>query len=448
MPTDIRADFIRAASAPRDSSHASGTLAEADAILAAHPELATLDIHVAAILGDDATVAECLEQDASLSTATTAPYGWDALTHLCFSRYLRLDHSRSDGFVRAARALLDAGADPNAGFFETDHQPAPERESVLYGAAGVAHHEALTRLLLERGADPNDEEVPYHAPEGYELGAFRALLETRRMTVASLATMLLRKSDWHDLDGMTLALEFGATASGVSRWGRSPLAHAIRSDNRAAIVELLLDHGADPTVPENGKTPFAMAAWAGRADLLDLFAKRGFITAWNEIDEVIGAIALGDAERAATLLRSTPSLSDALREHASILMVRYAGVGNMAGITTLLDLRIPVDVAEPQGDGYHDRAPHATALHVASWRARHELVALLISRGADVNPRDGRGRSPLMLAVRACVDSYWVDEQSTASIAALLAAGASVEGVRYPSGYADADTLLAAHGAT
>jgi hypothetical protein len=28
----------------------------------------------------------------------------------------------------------------------------------------VAHNADLTRLLLERGADPNDNETPYHAP--------------------------------------------------------------------------------------------------------------------------------------------------------------------------------------------------------------------------------------------------------------------------------------------
>ena len=47
---------------------------------------------------------------------------------------------------------------------EQNHQPAAEWESVIYGAAGVAKHPELTRLLLERGADPNDEETPYHAP--------------------------------------------------------------------------------------------------------------------------------------------------------------------------------------------------------------------------------------------------------------------------------------------
>ena len=51
----------------------------------------------------------------------------------------------------------------------------PAWESALYGAAGVAHHAELTRLLLERGADPNDGEVTYHAPETYDNAAMRVL---------------------------------------------------------------------------------------------------------------------------------------------------------------------------------------------------------------------------------------------------------------------------------
>ena len=35
-------------------------------------------------------------------------------------------------------------------------------------AAGVAHHPGLTQLLLDRGADPNDDEVPYHVGESYD----------------------------------------------------------------------------------------------------------------------------------------------------------------------------------------------------------------------------------------------------------------------------------------
>jgi ankyrin repeat protein len=69
-------------------------------------------------------------------------------------------------------------------------------------------------------------------------------------------------------------------------------------------------------------------------------------------------------------------------------------------------------------------------------------VKLLIERGAPVDAPDGRGRTPLMLAVRACVDSYWRDRRSPESVAALLAAGASVEHVEFPSGYGDVDALL------
>ena len=83
-----------------------GSLDRAEAILAAYPEIASSDIYVAALLGDDAAVRRFLALDPANATAKGGPLGWDALTYLCFSNYLRLDASRSDGFVRAATALL------------------------------------------------------------------------------------------------------------------------------------------------------------------------------------------------------------------------------------------------------------------------------------------------------------------------------------------------------
>ena len=69
---------------------------------------------------------------------------------------------------------------------------------------------------------------------------------------------------------------------------------------------------------------------------------------------------------------------------------------------------------------------------------------VLIERGAPIDAVDGRGRTALALAVLACVDSYWTARRSPESVEALLAAGASLAGVRYPSGYADVDELLRA----
>jgi hypothetical protein len=137
---DPLAAFIEAACVPLDSGHASGTLERANAILAAHPEIASGTIHAAAILGDDATVRRLLEHDAGNATAKGGPRGWDALTHLCFSRYLRLDRARSDGFVRAATTLLDAGASANTEWTEKRHQPEPESRR----SCGAAFHWGFT----------------------------------------------------------------------------------------------------------------------------------------------------------------------------------------------------------------------------------------------------------------------------------------------------------------
>jgi hypothetical protein len=245
---DPVAAFIAAACVPRDASHSSGTLERAEAILTAHPEVASSAIHTAAILGDTAGVRRFLARDARGATAQGGPYGWDALTHLCFSRYLRLDRAKSDGFVAAARALLDAGASANTGWMEPDHQPHPEWESVIYGAAGLAQHPELTRLLLERGADPNDGETPYHVPETYDNTVMKILVESGKLNETSMTTLLLRKTDWHDYDGIKWLLEHGADPNRATHWGRTAFHHAVLRDNSLNIIEMLLEHGANPTL--------------------------------------------------------------------------------------------------------------------------------------------------------------------------------------------------------
>src|SRR5277367_3489524 len=199
---DPVAAFLMAASVPRDDWHASGTLEQAEAILAAHPHVASANVYTAAVLGDAATVRRFLAADPISATAKGGPHNWDALTHLCFSRYLRLDRARSAAFVSTAQALLDAGA------------------------TGIAKHADLTRLLLTSGADPNDEETPYHVPEGYDNTVVKLLLESGKLSAMSLVVMLIRKTDWHDLEGLRLVLEHGGDPNLMSRFGDNTLHHA------------------------------------------------------------------------------------------------------------------------------------------------------------------------------------------------------------------------------
>jgi hypothetical protein len=238
--------FIEAACVPRDSWHASGTLERAEIILSRYPGVAASSVHTAAILGDESAVRRFLASDLKTATATGGPHGWDALTHLCFSRNLRLDRARSEAFVRTARALLDAGASAKTGWYEMiDHpNPRPTFESAIYGAAGIAQQPELTRLLLERGADPNDEETPYHVPETGDNTVLRILLESGKLNAESLTTLLLRKGDWHDESGIRILLEHGADPNAMTRWGVTALQQVLRRD-----VALSSMHCCSTTAP-------------------------------------------------------------------------------------------------------------------------------------------------------------------------------------------------------
>jgi ankyrin repeat protein len=444
--SDHLAAFIDAACVPLDTGHASGTLERAEAILAAHPEIASSGIHAAAILGDDAGVRLFLKRDPGSATAKGGPRGWDALTHLCFSRYLRLDHSRSEGFVRAATALLDAGASANTGWTEMSHQPTPEWEPALYGAAGIAHHPELTRLLLERGADPNDGEVVYHTPESYDNRALQLLVETGKLTDESLSILLIRKHDWHDYDGIKWLLERNANPNLMSRWGFRALHHALARDNSLEIIALLLDHGADPALHSKGRSAIAMAAREGRNDVLDLFEQRGIPIELHGVDELIAACARNNTKVVRAIGDKHPDLVGELLAEGATLMAAFAGTGNADGVRQLLDLGVNVAVLY-EGNGYWGIPRRSMALHIAAWRAHPATVRLLIERGSPVDAKDGNGNTPLALAVRACVDSYWKERRSPESVHALLDAGASVHAVAFPSGYAEVDSLLASHGA-
>ena len=455
-PTDsLLASFIDAACVPLDASHASGSLERAEVIRATHPDLASGSIHAAAVLGDDVAVRRFLALDPAHARAKAGPRDWDALTHLCFSRYLRLDEARSDGFVRAAAALLDAGADPNTGWTEPRHTPEPVSESALYGAAGVAHHAGLTRLLLDRGANPNDEETPYHAPETRDNAALKVLVASGKLSEKSLATMLIRKTDWHDYDGVRLLLDSGVDPNRMTRWGKTALHSAILRDNELKIVELLLDHGADPTLvtthpdhsgrPVPGRSAMAMAARRGRGDLLDLFERRDIPVELLGVDRLIAMCARHDRSGVLEAATREPALRGELMADGGRLLAEFAGNGNTDGVRQLLDLGVDARARYELGDGYFDIPPHSLAIHVAAWRARHETVKLLIERGSPMDVPDDNGRTPLALAVRACVASYWTHRRSPESVEALLRAGASVEGVVFPSGYAEVDRLLKRH---
>jgi ankyrin repeat protein len=402
-------------------------------------------IYAAALVADEATVRTFLARDPASATERGGPRSWDALTHLCFSRYLRLDRTRSDAFIRTAHALLDAGANPNTGWIEMiDHPNArPIFEAVIYGAAAIAQHADLTRLLLERGADPNDEETAYHVVETRDNTVLKILLESGKLNERSVGTVLLRKCDWHDEQGLRLVLEHAGNPDWMEIWGRTALHQAVLRDNSLEMIELLIEHGADPALPDReGRSAITMAARRGRAAALDLFEKRGTPINLTGIDGLIAACARDQKGAIRSITSAAPGLKLQVMEHGGTLLAEFSGVGNLTGVRNLLDLGVSVNAIYLEGDAYYDIARNSSALHVAAWRARPEVVTELIACGASVNAIDAQGRTALQLAVKACVDSYWADRCSPDSVRVLVEAGASAEGIELPTGYDEIDVLL------
>ncbi|AEV98591.1 hypothetical protein A4D02_21430 [Niastella koreensis] len=419
-----------------------GSPDEAEQMLAAHPEIATSDIHTAAITGNVELVREWLAENPANATAVSEPYGGTALVYLCLSKYLRLHKEKSDDFIRTATALLDAGADANAGFMTA--APYVEYITPLYGAAGLAHHTALTKLLLDRGAEPNDIEAVYHSPETWDNGAMALLVETGKLTRENLSMMLIRKIDWHDEQGLVYLLTHGADANGERKRGWHALHHALKRANGLPVFEHLLNAGADPNLSSNGITAITMAGCEGRGDVLKLFAQRGISTTQQGVFQLIAACALDDGDAVEKLAAQSPAIVAQIKDMGGELLARFSVCGNAAGIKHLLSLGIPANEPYRNGDGYYEIPTGSLAIHVAAYRGYPAVVKTLIAAGSPVDVADKNGRTPLALAIKACVDSYWMVRRSPDSVKALLDAGASVNNIPFPCGYSEVDVLIAA----
>jgi len=441
---DPVSSFLEAASVPLDAWHASGGLEDAQRLLQENPDLATRDIFAAATLGDATLVQVMIDKDPSCAVKKGGPRDWEPIVYLCFSRYLKLDRSRSDGFVKSARALLRAGASVGAGWYDHTHIP-PEWESLLYGACGIAHNPDLTALLLEFGADPNDGETCYHAPETFDNRALKVLVLSGKLTQENLALLLMRKLDWHDKSGAIWLLENGASPNFAWK-GRSAFLHAIRRDCDLETLEAIVTHGGDPNLAFGGVTPMELAARRGRGVALEMFAKHGHKIELKGVDALAAACAVNDEPTVRELGLTNPQLIEDLRQHGGTLLAEFAGNGNATGVRLLLETGAPVWSVYKEGDLYYGITENSTALHVAAWRIRPETVKVLISRGSDVNALDGRGQTPLQLAIKACTESYWTERKTPECARLLLEAGAKLDGIRGLTGYEELDQVLVEHG--
>lgn len=262
----IITEFIDAACPQIMENHRSGDLKAAKKILEQHPNIGQSNIFTASILGHGEYVEIFLQDKPQSATESGGPRNWEPLLYLCFSRFLRFDIARNADFLKTAKRLLDAGANPNTSFMA-----GTERETALYGAAGVANAAGLMKILLEAGADVNDPDAHYHAAEFDNLDIFKLFFDYG-IDKNGQSTLLLRKLDFDSYNSIKYLLDCGADPNEQGIWGKSALHQAIMRGRQVAFIKLLLDYGAKPEVKmHDGKNAFDLALAFQRKDVLQLF---------------------------------------------------------------------------------------------------------------------------------------------------------------------------------
>ena len=303
--------------------------AAADEVLRADPDLADRSVFAAAALGDATAVAAHLAVDPDGARSSGGPFGWTALFYLAASRVPQRDA------VQTARILLDAGADPNAGYLWLG-LPTPFTVLTLCfgeGEAGPGRQPRhplgnnLARLLLERGADPNDAQSLYNRMFGRDDGHLRILLDhglgqgeggpwQRRLGEAleGPAEMVGRQVDWARDHGFDERLKLlaghgftdGCPAGAPSPWRTQRDRPPVASAGTPGGVRALAASGGDLGAIFDGHTLLHHAAWIDDVDLVRALLDCGADP--TALDAEHGTTPLGwaehcRAERTAAILR-------------------------------------------------------------------------------------------------------------------------------------------------
>jgi ankyrin repeat protein len=317
----------------------------------------------------------------------------------------------------AVRVLLDAHADVNA---------CTSRGSPLHLAAR-AGCVAVMEALLAAGADVHlrDRDGPcVHAAVSDGRGDVVEILEDMGYEAAvagSALAQLLEQSASDAVGLLTTIIDAKADLSATNAVGDTPLMHAVRCNNDAAVAMLLradgpvdqrnhhgatalftasrhgtvaaitalLAAGADPNIADRGGASCVFAAVAaGRAEVL-----RALIDAKADVNYCRG----GGAEDATAL-----DMANDLESAEVVAMLQAAGAQTWwsigPSVVPLVARALSADEppSPPELDEASDGDKHAALVYAVD-RGRRDLVSALLAAGVSPNCQRGR-RTPLVLA--------------------------------------------------
>ncbi|ANW64811.1 hypothetical protein BCA37_15575 [Mycobacterium sp. djl-10] len=309
-PQDLSAadHFCTLAVLHYDDTDAPPRFAAATAMLRSDPALPGVHLWAAAAAADPDAVAAHCAHDAAAASLRGGPMDWQPLLYLCYSRSC----GSVNDVLACATTLLDAGADPDAGFLWQGMTPPFTALTGVFGEGEQgprrqprhAADPALAELLLRRGAHPVDQQTLYNRmfrPDNAHLellfghgladagpGPWEMRLGHRMETRAQ---MWRRQLDWaaahRFTDRLQLLESFGIDTSGVQiaapptppdplardESGATALHHAAWAGD-LPLLRRLLAAGADPAAVESrfGGTPGDWAAHAYQTEAAEVLA--------------------------------------------------------------------------------------------------------------------------------------------------------------------------------
>jgi ankyrin repeat protein len=217
--------------------------------------------------------------------------------------------------------------------------------------------------------------------------------------------------------GVLWLLDHGADVNvrcGPSR--ETPLHVAVRTQQEADTVQLLIDRGADINAcTAHGRTPLDLARRGGRDEVASLLESQGAEgSAMSAADLLLSACGRGDAEQAGTL--ADPELIASLDAEDARLLPDAAGAARVDVVKACIAAGFPVDGPDEFG---------VTALHHAAIQGRAEIVRALLERGAahDIQDRE-HSSTPLGWACFGADHVARPGGEYEEVVSALLAAGA------------------------
>jgi hypothetical protein len=382
-------------------------------------------VHASVLGGIERTLMLADPQALAATLASDPAAATDAVAGLAPLLLLTRRSAGSPADVRAcARLLLDGGAEPDSHTVEWGGEG---RMSALYDAV-ERRDLALVRLLLQRGATP-DEDAFYHACEQGDTAFLDLLYEPGLLD----ASMVNHKLDFEDAAGLRWFLDRGVDVNAYRC-----LHHAISRGRGLPIIAMLLDAGADIDLPwdrwDVGRRPLALAARCGHLAAYELLLSRGATAELDAVDAAVLAVARGESVRLPQA--PPPSLGNPRGEDYGWILGQFAQLGRTGVVRALLDSGMAVDTR-----GWSNFTP----LDQAAMHGRTETVQLLVDRGADLHDCafDDDGPTPLDCAVWGLQNNRADDGDYPGTVAALVAAGAPTRS-EPPTGDDAVDALLRA----